>query len=110
MRRSVCEAVGEALLRIAGHVNAGEVNVSDASAALIDAANEPHAHPVFGQLLHDFGHKRLYLGSPTTLWAGTLLWERQRAFRKERATLIAQAKGNSSARGWPWRFVDLGFR
>ena len=75
--------------------------VSDASAALIDAANEPHAHPVFGQLLHDFGHKRLYLGSPTTLWAGTLLWERQRAFRKERATLIAQAKGNSSARGWP---------
>ena len=58
-------------------------------------------HPVFGRLLHDYGHKRLYLGSPTTLWAGTVLWERQRAFRQERASLIATAKGRGQSRGWP---------
>ena len=75
--------------------------VTEASAALLDSEREPHAHPVFGELLADFGHKRLYRGSPTTLWAGTMLWERQRAFRPERATLIAQAKGKSANRGWP---------
>lgn len=76
--------------------------VTEASVALVDAEMSPHAqHPVFGELLHDFGHKRLYLGSPTTLWAGTLLWERQRAFRQERAALIATAKAKSNARGWP---------
>ena len=39
--------------------------------------------------LADFGHKRLYRGSPSTLWAGTMLWERQRAFRQARLLLIA---------------------
>ena len=82
--------------------------VSDASAALL--AEEAKAggqgsmdalHPVYGELLHDYGHKRLYLGSPTTLWAGTVLWERQRAFRQERAALIATAKGKAQSRGWP---------
>ena len=77
--------------------------VAEASAALNDASGADLAgnHPVFGELLHDFGHKRIYLGSPTTLWAGTLLWERQRAFRQERASLIAQAKARSHERGWP---------
>ena len=76
--------------------------VSEASAALVDAeGTQARTHPVFGELLHDFGHKRIYLGSPTLLWAGTLLWERQRAFRQERASLIAQAKAKSHARGWP---------
>ena len=75
--------------------------VTEASAALVEAEARPGVHPVFGQLLHDFGDKRIYLGSPTTLWAGTLLWERQRAFRQERATLIAAAKAKSVERGWP---------
>ena len=54
--------------------------VAEANAALLDenAAAEGSAHPVFGELLHDFGHKRLYRASPLTLWTGTVLWDSQR--------------------------------
>lgn len=66
------------------------------------AGLEPHApHPVFGRLLHDYGHKRLYSASPTTLWAGTTMWHKQRAFRAARAELIARAKARSGVCGWP---------
>lgn len=81
--------------------------IADANAAILAEQKESGVpteavhHPVFGQLLHDYGHKKLFLGSPTTLWAGTVLWERQRAFRQERAALIATAKGRSQERGWP---------
>ena len=80
--------------------------IADANAAILAEQKESGVpteavhHPVFGQLLHDYGHKKLFLGSPTTLWAGTVLWERQRAFRQERAALIATAKGRSQS-GWP---------
>ena len=76
--------------------------VAHANEAL--AVSQPMQHPVFGELLHDYGHKRLYRASPLTLWAGTLVWDRQRAFRQERAAVIATAKGKSSAggcNGWP---------
>ncbi|KOO30123.1 hypothetical protein Ctob_012497 [Chrysochromulina tobinii] len=73
--------------------------VAEASAAL--GSSVMGSHPVFGELIADFGYKRLYRGSPTTLWAGTMLWERQRAFRQERANLIAAAKAKSKATGWP---------
>ena len=65
------------------------------------ATGKQGVHPIFGELLVDLGYKRLYRGSPSTLWAGTLLWERQRAFRADRAALIASAKAKSSERGWP---------
>eukprot|EP00908_Phaeocystis_cordata_P008251 Transcript_18912.p1 GENE.Transcript_18912~~Transcript_18912.p1 ORF type:complete len:447 (+),score=207.07 Transcript_18912:120-1460(+) len=77
------------------------------NAQLVASANEALAagaalqHPVFGELLHDYGHKRLYRASPLTLWAGTLVWDRQRAFRQERAADIATAKAKSSVSGWP---------
>jgi hypothetical protein len=78
------------------------LTVAEASSVLNDASEVGWStHPVFGELLHDFGHKRLYLGSPSTLWAGTILWERQRAFRQERANLIATAKARSREVGWP---------
>ena len=77
--------------------------VAEANAALLDenAAAEGSAHPVFGELLHDFGHKRLYRASPLTLWTGTVLWDSQRAFRQERAELIAKSKTRSTVGGWP---------
>jgi len=74
--------------------------VTDANAALA-VEGKPLEHPVFGELLHDYGHKRLYRASPLTLWAGTLVWDRQRAFRQERAATIATAKAKSSVDGWP---------
>lgn len=84
---------------------------AEASARLVAEANAAVSgalegvHPVFGDLIADFGHKRLYRGSPTTLWAGTTLWERQRAFRQARANLIATAKTKSKSNGWPGAVV-----
>ena len=45
--------------------------VAHANEAL--AVSQPMQHPVFGELLHDYGHKRLYRASPLTLWAGPLV-------------------------------------
>ena len=70
--------------------------VSEASAARLEHAGRlQDTHPIFGELLQDFGYKKLYRGSPLTLWAGTLVWQSQRAFRQERASLIAKAKARS---------------
>ncbi|KAL1515212.1 hypothetical protein AB1Y20_004273 [Prymnesium parvum] len=74
--------------------------VSDANATLTQTL-ALSAHPVYGELLADYGHKRLYRGHPLTLWTGTVVWESQRAFRRERAKVIAAAKWRSSVRGWP---------
>ena len=75
--------------------------VRDASAALLDGdAAEKETHAVFGELLASFGGKRLYRADPRTLWTGTRLWEKQRAFREDRAAEIAKAKSSSPA-GWP---------
>lgn len=62
-------------------------------------------HGTFGKLLHDFGHKRIYMADPRQLWTGTLLWERQRAFRDDRASMIAKAKAASVVGGWPGTIV-----
>ena len=74
--------------------------VADACVALVDDADD-ETHPVFGTLLRDCGHKRLYRADPLTLWAGTLLWDEQRAFRADRAEMIGKAKLGSSIGGWP---------
>lgn len=96
------KATAEAAARAVAEASAALDTVEAAQhAGAAGAAPQGVRHPVFGALLHDFGHKRVYLGSPTTLWAGTVLWERQRAFRQERATLIANAKARSSSAGWP---------
>jgi len=73
--------------------------VAEANRAL--GGRGDNAHPIFGQLLHDFGHKKLYCADPLTLWSGTLVWDKQRAFRPQRAELIAKAKERSAALGWP---------
>jgi DNA repair exonuclease SbcCD ATPase subunit len=76
--------------------------LADASAeALRATGGDTAAHPVYGELLCDLGHKRLYKGDPATLWVGTTLWEKQRAFRQERAKLIAASKERSKVYGWP---------
>ena len=76
--------------------------VAQANAALVaEAGADAIEHPVFGTLLADLGHKRLYRADPRTLWAGTLLWDQQRVFRRERAELIAASKSKSAVEGWP---------
>mmetsp|Transcript_14960 Transcript_14960/g.47042 ORF Transcript_14960/g.47042 Transcript_14960/m.47042 type:complete len:395 (+) Transcript_14960:402-1586(+) len=71
------------------------------AASLVAEASATLDEPVFGSLLCDFGYKRLYRADPLRLWTGTVLWERQRAFRDDRASMIAQAKKASSVGGWP---------
>lgn len=74
------------------------------NAEIIAQANmklRPEEHPIFGALLYDHGYKKVYRASPTTVWAATPLWEKQRAFRRERAAVIAKAKRGLGVRGWP---------
>jgi len=84
----------------AEHANAQLALAAEWRASAL-VGTSPEVHPVFGTLLRDSGYKRLYCASPLTLWAGTLVWDKQRAFRQDRAELIAQAKLRSSASGWP---------
>ena len=58
-------------------------------------------HPVFGKLLVDLGYKRVFLANPVTLWAATPVWEKQRAFRQDRAARMAKSKLTSVVEGWP---------
>lgn len=74
------------------------------NAQVIAAANQrlrPEEHPIFGALLHDHGFKRVYRASPLTVWAATPIWEKQRAFRTDRAEAIAAAKSLGRVEGWP---------
>ena len=61
-------------------------SITDAEVA---AAAAP-AHPVFGEMMRDFGYKQVYAVPAATL-IGLPVWEKQRAFRKERAEEIASA-------------------
>ncbi len=88
----------------ASEAEAARRSAEKLSARLVAEANaslDSSTHPVFGTLLADFGYKRLYRASPTTLWAGTLMWDKQRAFRQERSELIAKTKAKSLVSGWP---------
>ena len=78
--------------------------LADASESLAAASGtnqDPNRHQVYGTLVHDFGYKRVYCANPTTLWTGTQMWEKQRAFRQDRAKLIGKAKETSEVVGWP---------
>ena len=57
--------------------------------------------PVFGRLLLSTPAQRVYRADPRTLWAGTRLWEKQRAFREARAAEIAAYKKKHPEGGWP---------
>jgi hypothetical protein len=48
-------------------------------------------HPVFGTLLHDFGYKKVYAMPAVHLVSKekVMVYEQQRAFRAERAEVIA---------------------
>uniref|UniRef100_A0A7S2RJV7 Uncharacterized protein n=1 Tax=Mucochytrium quahogii TaxID=96639 RepID=A0A7S2RJV7_9STRA len=60
-------------------------------------------HPIYGQLVHDFGYKKVYASEPKRLVDKIVLpvWERQRTFRPERAKAIAEAKTNDDRFGLP---------
>jgi len=66
-----------------------------------NARLRPDEHPIFGALMYDHGFKKVYRASPTTVWAATPIWERQRAFRQDRSAAIAKAKSALQVRGWP---------
>jgi hypothetical protein len=74
--------------------------VRSASQTLLDDQGNME-DPVFGRLLLSTPSQRVYRADPRTLWAGTRLWEKQRAFREARAAEIAAYKKKSPQGGWP---------
>mmetsp|Transcript_6108 Transcript_6108/g.19566 ORF Transcript_6108/g.19566 Transcript_6108/m.19566 type:complete len:402 (-) Transcript_6108:177-1382(-) len=72
--------------------------VAEANRGLLEKVED---HAVFGSLLHDFGFKKVYKAAPLVLWSGTTLWQKQRAFRDDRAVMIAKSKAKSNVGGWP---------
>lgn len=58
------------------------------------------AHPVLGQVVMDFGYKRLHVVSAKTL-ANIPVWKKQRIYRHDRAKLMAADKIKSSHLGLP---------
>ena len=75
--------------------------VRSASQTLLDDRNDTMEDPVFGRLLLSTPSQRVYRADPRTLWAGTRLWEKQRAFREARAAEIAAYKKKAPQGGWP---------
>jgi hypothetical protein len=57
-------------------------------------------HPVLGQVVMDFGYKRLHVVSAKTL-ANIPVWKKQRIYRHDRAKLMAADKIKSSHLGLP---------
>ena len=56
--------------------------------------NETTSHPIFGELVHDFGYKRCYAASVQQLLE-VPVWRKQRVYNEQRARLIAQSKAVS---------------
>lgn len=85
--------------QVLGSAAAAASLVAEANAVL--GEGEANSHSIYGSLLGDLGHKKVYKANPRRLWTGTVLWEKQRAFRDDRAAMIAKAKLASSVGGWP---------
>ena len=53
----------------------------------LTSSQEPKEHELFGQLIHDFGFKRLYASNPEILCnpERVPIWEKQRYFNEKRA-------------------------
>lgn len=106
-RDQLQQATGELKFRaLSTGRGGGELGDAARSAAYLvtetnQALSQSTDHAVYGALLSDFGYKKLYRADPCQLWTSTLLWERQRAFRDDRAAMIAKAKAASLVGGWP---------
>ena len=69
---------------------------------IIEAEKEEEKrYPVFGKEIYDFGDKKVYAGDAGTVRSGTVTWAKQRAFREDRAEMIAKSKKSSKVPGWP---------
>uniref|UniRef100_A0A7S2XHN0 Uncharacterized protein n=1 Tax=Lotharella oceanica TaxID=641309 RepID=A0A7S2XHN0_9EUKA len=61
-------------------------------------AEEANSHPVLGTLVADLGYKKVYRASLESL-QNMPMWEKQRAYRDERAKKIAKDKKDSVVKG-----------
>ena len=63
------------------------------------ASSDAATHPTFGRLLHDFGYKRVFATPAGNLASKdkVMVYDQQRAFREERAALIAAEKAKAPA-------------
>lgn len=71
----------------------------ETAGAMTNAQVQEH-HPVLGEVVVDFGYKRLHVVSAKTL-ANIPVWKKQRIYRHDRAKLMAADKIKSSHLGLP---------
>lgn len=108
-RHAVAEASAASRDEIDRHARAAADAVARAEAAEIAAAAAGGGlastgaiavtHPTFGALLHDFGYKRVYAMPVANLVSKdkVAVYDQQRAFRAERAEVIAKEKAKETA-------------
>jgi len=65
-----------------------------------EADYNDHHHPILGQVLMDFGYKRLHVASAKKLSA-IPIWEKQRVYRHDRAKVMANDKMKTLELGLP---------
>ena len=62
--------------------------------------NDDDVHPILGQIIMDFGYKRVHVMSTKKL-AAIPIWEKQRVYRHDRAKVMAKDKLKSMNLGLP---------
>lgn len=88
-------------------LRAPEVRTVEVIKTVVQRVEVPAAkaaeHPLLGELLHDFGFKRVYAMRAAALADAQLVpvWNMQRSFRAERAEAIARAKRSDATLGLP---------
>jgi len=78
-----------------------EVTALEETRKKVNAVKEEAQDPVLGRMVADLGYKKIYLSSLESL-ANLPMWEKQRAYREERAKAIARDKKDSAfSSGFP---------
>lgn len=94
------EEKDELLRRLSMKMEADKKKMQEAAGEVAEVAEE---HPVYGKLLCDLGHKKLYAIAAKALCDKSVMpiWEKQRIFREERSKAIAKAKRKDDRFGLP---------
>ena len=104
LARSVDEAdaLRDALRAAVARAEAAE-RALVAREASAKASSDAATHPTFGRLLRDFGYKRVFATPAGNLASKekVMVYDQQRAFREERAALIAAEKSKAPAFSLP---------
>ena len=94
------------LVEMQSKLQAVEAHAASVSEKL-QAVEAEAKHPIFGNLVSDFGYKKIYAMNPAIVCDPQKfpIWEFQRSFRRERALEIANFKQKDQRFGFPGAIV-----